>query len=131
MEEMNNVKEAAAEAAVVDKAANAVVDKPAEEAANLLAVALDTKKGARQEQCKLFGRHFSSTEKVEVVKKGAKAFLQSVATWQQNLEALLKEIEQQESTARLQAVVDDAENLKPDELQAMIAALQAKVAMAS
>lgn len=131
---MNEVMnpEVAAEAAVVDNAANnAASVEPAAEAASLLAVALDSKKGARQEQCKLFGRHFSSTEKVEVVKKGAKAFLQSVATWQQNLEALLKEIEQQESANRLQAVVEDADNLTPDELQAMIEALQAKVAKAS
>lgn len=131
---MNDVMnpEVAADAAVVDNAANnAASVEPAAEAASLLAVALDSKKGARQEQCKLFGRHFSSTEKVEVVKKGAKAFLQSVATWQQNLEALLKEIEQQESANRLQAVVEDADNLTPDELQAMIEALQAKVAKAS
>lgn len=127
--EEKEIKEVAAEAAAINAAPAASVE-PAE-AANLLAVALDTKKGARQEQCKLFGRHFSSTEKMEVVKKGAKAFLQSVAQWQQNLEALLKEIEQQESANRLQAVVDDAENLNPDELQAMIAALQAKVAKAS
>lgn len=137
MEENKAIQEEAAVAAeVMNNVEGAAVPATSEEpeavkAASLLAVALDTKKGARQEQCKLFGRHFSSTEKVEVVKKGAQAFLQSVAQWQQNLEALLKEIEQQESAERLQAVVDDAENLTPEEIQAMIAALQAKVAKAS
>lgn len=129
MEEVKNNPEVAAEAAV-ENAANAVVENPAE-AANLLAVALDLTEGARSRQNEAFGRHFSSTQKVEVIKKGAKATLKDLAKWQANLEALLKEIEQQESANRLQAVVEDADNLTPDELQAMIEALQAKVAKAS
>ena len=81
----------------------------------------------RKVQCALFGRHFSSTQKVEVVKKGANEFLQSIDKWKSKLEALLLEIEQYEATTRLQTVMAGAENLSADELQQMIQALQAKV----
>lgn len=132
MEKKEMIQEVAAEAAVVANnvegaAVPATSEEPkAEKAASLLEVALGND---RKEQCKLFGRHFSSTTKVEVVKKGAEAFLQSVATWQQNLTDLLKEIQQQASANFLQGVADSAENLSAEEIQQVIKQLQAKVAV--
>lgn len=130
-EEVKNIQEVAAEAAVVANNVEgaavpaASVEPKAEEAASLLEVALS---GDRKKQCELFGRHFSSTTKAEVVKKGATAFLQSIANWQQNLTALLGEIEQQASAIFLQGVADSAEAMTAEEIQAVIDKLQAKVA---
>lgn len=124
------IQEVAAEAAVVANnvegaAVPATSEEPkAEKAATLLAVALG---GDRKKQCELFGRHFSSTEKMEVVKKGANTFLHSVATWQQNLTNLLEEIQQKESANFLQGVADSAEAMTEEEIQKVIAQLQAKV----
>lgn len=130
MENVEKFQEVAAEAAVVANnvegaAVPAASEEPkAEEAATLLAVALG---GDRKKQCELFGRHFSSTEKMEVVKKGANTFLHSVATWQQNLTNLLEEIQQKESANFLQGVADSAEAMTEEEIQKVIAQLQAKV----
>ena len=99
------------------------VEAAAVAAQNLLETALSPN---RKVQCGLFGRHFSSTQKVEVVKKGATEFLNSIEGWKRNLEALLVEIEQNEANTRLQTVVAGANNLSAEEIQRMIEALQAK-----
>lgn len=115
----NQISEVAAFAAeAVDTTANTV------KAVSLYEVALSKD---RKEQCKLFGRHFSSTEKAEVVKNGAINFLKEVDNWKANLEALLQEIEQKEAANRMEAVLKGADSLSEDELQKMIEALQAKV----
>lgn len=82
----------------------------------------------RKVQCAIFGRHFSSTQKVEVVKKGAKDFLESIDKWKSKLQELLLEIEQYEAEGRMKSVLAGADNLSADELQQMIAALTAKAA---
>lgn len=137
MNEDLNLKEAANEAAVINnvEAAEAATTsvEPAEgadapeapaEAANLLEVALSTAEGARKEQCKLFGRHFSSTQKVEVILKGVNDHLKEIDGWKQNLEALKEEIQKETAAKRLKAVVEDAAKLDTAELQQMIEELQ-------
>ena len=123
--ENKNLPEVAAEAAVNNAVAEAAASVETAKAATLLEVALNTEKGGRKEQCKLFGRHFSSTTKVEVIKKGAEATLQVLATWQRNLEALLQEIEAKKSADFLAEVAASAANMPAEELQKAIAALQA------
>lgn len=127
--EEKEIKEVAAEAAVVDNAANTAANvEPAEAAANLLEQVLDTTKDARSRQAKTFGRHWSGSQSLAVIKKGAKDTLKDFQKWQSNLEALLKEIEQQESADFLQGVADNADNLTPEAIQKVIDALQAKKA---
>lgn len=58
----------AANAAVVDNAANAVVDN-AVKAENLLNAAKNTAEGSRKRQKELFSTHFGGTEDLSKVKK--------------------------------------------------------------
>lgn len=132
--EANNAEEAvvvdneAGEAVEENKVEEAVEENNTVKAASLLAKALDTSEGARKRQNEAFGRHFSSTKKREVIKAGAEKTLQQLASWQHNLESLLKEIEQEDSIARVKTVVEGADNLSAEEVQQMIAALESKLA---
>jgi hypothetical protein len=119
--------EAAVTAEVVNNVEGAAVPTTSEEpkaeaAKTLLQIAL---KGSRSEQCELFGRHFSSTQKVDVIQRGAETFLSSVENWQQNLNDLLAEIKQQEAESFLTKVTDNAEKLSDEEIQKVIERLQA------
>lgn len=125
MEEMNKVNEVAAEAAVNGVNNNVEAVKAAE---SLLTQALDTSEGARSRQKDTFGRHWSGSQSLTVIKKGIKDTLQDFIKWKSKLEDLLKEIEQRESATFLQGVSDNAENLTPEEIQRVIDALQAKKA---
>lgn len=128
---MNNIQilEVAAEAAVVNNvvASEATSVEPAK-AASLLEVALSTEKGSRKEQYELFGRHFSSSTDVKVISDGVDKTLKVITKWQKNLEALQKEIAQKKSADFLASVVENAGNMTPEEIQAIIAELSAYTA---
>lgn len=128
---MNNNQnlEVAAEAAVVNNvvAPEATSVEPAE-AASLLEVALSTEEGSRKVQCKLFGRHFSSSTNVDVIQKAAAKTLAQFSEWQSNLQALQEEITKQKSADFLSTVVKNAGNMTPEEIQAIIAELSAYTA---
>lgn len=134
MEQNVNVQEVAANNAAVvannvevaNAATTSVEPKAAEkEAAKLLDVA---KGEHRKEQSQMFGRHFSGTTNVVAIKKGAIAFLQSVDKWKQNLEALLQEIAALESEEFFTEVEANADAMTAEEIQEVIAKLQAKAA---
>ena len=122
MKNQNSV--VAAEAAVVNNvvAPEATSVEPAQ-AASLLEVALSTEKGSRKEQYELFGRHFSSSTDVKVISDGVDKTLKVITKWQKNLEALQKEIAQKKSADFLASVVENAGNMTPEEIQAIIAKL--------
>ena len=119
-----NFQSVAAEAAVVNNvvAPEATSVEPAQ-AASLLEVALRTEEGSRKVQCKLFGRHFSSSTNVDVIQKAVAKTLAQFSEWQSNLQALQEEITKKKSADFLSTVVENAGNMTPEEIQAIIAKL--------
>lgn len=129
--ENNNLPEVAAEAAVVDNAANTAASvEPTATAAELLEAALSTAEGSRKKQKELFSTHFGGTVDPAKVKKGAMKVLETldtkVAEWKANLNALLKAIQQQEATAGFDNLLAVAGELTPELKAKLIEALQHK-----
>lgn len=112
----------AAEAAVVN---NVVANEATsvESAASFLEIALSTEKGSRKKQYELFGRHFSSSTDVDVIQKAVAKTLAEFSEWQSNLQALQEEITKKKSADFLSTVVENAGNMTPEEIQAIIAKL--------
>lgn len=117
----------AANAAVVDNAANAVVDN-AVKAENLLNAAKNTAEGSRKRQKELFSTHFGGTEDLSKVKKRAEIILANldskVAEWKSNLTILLEAIRQKEATAGFDNLLSEAQGLTPELKAKLLAALQ-------
>lgn len=130
MEEMKSMqKEAAVAADVMNNVEGAAVPATSEEpeavkAASLLDKALDKTEGARSRQGETFGRHWSGTQSLAVLKKGALETLAEMETHKANLEALLQEIEQKEAADYFAEVTANAAKLSPAEKAKIIAALQ-------
>lgn len=127
--EEKEIKEVAAEAAVVDNAANnAASVEPTATAEELLKAALSTAEGSRKKQKELFSTHFGGTVDLAKVKKGAKKVLDSldtkVAEWKANLNALLTAIQQKEATAGFDDLLAVAGGLSPELKAKLIEALQ-------
>ena len=124
--EENKLNEAA-NAAVVDNAANAVVNN-AVEAENLLKAAQSTAEGSRKRQKELFSTHFGGTEDLSKIKKGAERILadldNKVAIWKANLTTLLEAIRQKEATAGFDNLLAEAQGLDPELKAKLLAALQ-------
>lgn len=126
--EENKVNEAA-EAAVVDNAANnAASVEPAETAEELLKAALSTAEGSRKKQKELFSSHFGGTEDRLKVKKAAERMLETldakVAGWKANLNALLQAIRQKEASEGFDSLMATVGELTPDLKEKLLAALQ-------
>lgn len=119
-----NFQSVAAEAAVVNNvvAPEATSVEPAK-AASFLEVALSTEKGSRKKQYELFGRHFSSSTDIDVIQKSVAKTLAEFSEWQSNLQALQEEITKKKSADFLSTVVENAGNMTPEEIQAIIAKL--------
>lgn len=123
-------QEVAAEAAVVANNVEGAavpatsVEPKADGAATLLAKALDKTDGARGRQGEIFGRHWSGSQSLAVLKKGAAETLALMETYKANLEALLQEIEQKEAADYFAEVAANAAKLSPEEKAKIIAALQ-------
>lgn len=129
MEEVKNAPEVAAEAAVVDNAANnAASVEPAETAEELLKAALSTAEGSRKKQKELFSSHFGGTEDRLKVKKAAERMLETldakVAGWKANLNALLQAIRQKEASEGFDSLMATVGELTPDLKEKLLAALQ-------
>lgn len=124
--EQKEILDAAAVAAEVNNAANNAAEVAnAVAAETLLGQVLKTDKGNRGELVKTFGRHWSGSQSLAVIKKGAEDTLKDMAKFKTNLEALLQEIAEKEATARLQTVAEGADSLSADEIQQMIQLLEA------
>lgn len=129
MEEVKNTPEAAAEAAVVDNAANnAASVEPTATAEELLEAALSTAEGSRKKQKELFSTHFGGTVDRLKVKKAAKKVLETldtkVAEWKANLNGLLQAINQAEATEGFDSLLETAGGLTPELKARLLAALQ-------
>lgn len=130
MEENKAIQEEAAVAAEVMNNVEAAAAVPASEepeavkAASLLDKALDKTEGARSRQGETFGRHWSGTQSLTVLKKGALETLAEMVKHKANLEALLQEIEQKEAAEYFAEVTANAAKLSPAEKAKIIAALQ-------
>lgn len=127
--EEKEIKEVAAEAAVVDNAANnAASVEPTATAEELLKAALSTAEGSRKKQKELFSTHFGGTEDRLKVKKAAKKMLETldakVAVWKANLNGLLQAINQAEATEGFDSLLETAGGLTPELKAKLLAALQ-------
>lgn len=127
--EEKEIKEVAAEAAVVDNAANnAAVVNNAVAAEELLKAALSTAEGSRKKQKELFSSHFGGTEDRLKVKKAAERMLETldakVAGWKANLNALLQAIRQKEASEGFDSLMATVGELTPDLKEKLLAALQ-------
>lgn len=129
MEEVKNAPEVAAEAAVVDNAANNAAEvNNAVAAEELLKAALSTAEGSRKKQKELFSSHFGGTEDRLKVKKAAERMLETldakVAGWKANLNALLQAIRQKEASEGFDSLMATVGELTPDLKEKLLAALQ-------
>lgn len=127
--EEKEIKEVAAEAAVVDNAANnAASVEPTATAEELLEAALSTAEGSRKKQKELFSTHFGGTEDRLKVKKAAERMLETldakVAGWKANLNALLQAIRQKEASEGFDSLMATVGELTPDLKEKLLAALQ-------
>ena len=127
--EEKEIKEVAAEAAVVENAANnAAVVNNAVAAEELLKAALSTAEGSRKKQKELFSSHFGGTEDRLKVKKAAERMLETldakVAGWKANLNALLQAIRQKEASEGFDSLMATVGELTPDLKEKLLAALQ-------
>jgi hypothetical protein len=99
----------------------------ASEELSLLQIALSTEDGARKKQCRLFGRHFSSSQKLDVIEDGANKQMAIYEGWNKNLQKLVKQIEAQKAKDYAETVSSNAANMTEETLESTIAILRAKL----
>lgn len=125
--EEKNLQEVAANAAVVDNAANAVVENPAAEAVDLYSLATTKGEHQRTKQREAFGTHFGGTTDREKILKRIETTLELLPKWEQNLNSLKQEFSARAKSETLTGLLDGVE--QTDEIKAALATLQAAMGM--